>query len=719
MMKKTKVLSFLLIVALALNMNFTILSVNAASNVFNYEFIDDANKTFVEGVTKEAVKSAFDAEINRLQTEEGWDFSKVSVSNHPASNQWPSSLAGSAIIAAHLISTEYSSGNAWGSGYIMMIYNPHHNKVYTVKDGAMSRYSGALDGWATNAQNYGYPLGNQFTAGGNTYQNFTFGYMTITGSYASFTAGKKMQQDGTEAVLTKDDYAENGVYPIYNAPGSSLENYVSEYKSAINSVDVDMPLSAFRMDWGNLWMQILTGSNFSTASIWGQSNVGLIVYNTVNHKMVIVKDEFVSAYTMNPSQYGYPAENDFQAGGIRYQNFELGYMKVENAELTFKPSYRVNQAGEEYQLFTSNDIGVLNDGTELSGITPEEVRAAIQSRYTQDMGLPTTYVSFHTGTNVLYQRFLSDDGKTSFIFVYGADNAVVMGSDVWEKFEKPEGYNWAGFDLLGLPASDAFAKGDSKIQNFSKGYLEITGDKTKVVVGANIDAADNITILDFSNSIFFNSAISKLPASWNVTPEELVNKFKAKYLELKNSGFIAGAPGNEGIKTWTEYEQDENNEFADGRGMLILALQSGGSTAKPWYDVTMYMVYNPVDGNIYLIKDDIMNGIAVFRSQLGAPVGEAFTYKGLTIQNFQKGYVAVTAAGSATYKDNLNFSLEKGKEVNLDGSDIQIPTESPAPNEEANGCGGCNSYGAGYGAAIFIFVSAAYMVLRRGKNEKL
>lgn len=713
MMKKT-IFCLMLVLTLTLSLSIVI-TASAQTSVFNFEFIDDSNKTFIDGVTKEAIKDAFDEEAERLRTEEDWDFSKVSVAHQPAANPWPSNLAGSALIAAHLNSTEYSSGNAWGGGYIMMVYNPHHNKVYTIKDGAMSKYSGALDNWTTNAQNYGLPLSNQFTANGNTYQNFTFGYMTIDGGSATFTEGKHMNTDGTEVTITKDDYANNGVYPLYNVPGASLSNFIAQYKAIINSINVDMPLSAFRMDWSNLWMQILTGSDLSSASIWGQENVALVVYNSTNHKMVIVRDGFVSQYTTNPASFGYPIAADFEVDGVRYQNFELGYMKLEENEATFKASYHVDEEGQEVQLFSKNDVGVVLEGLELTDITAEDVKTAFESKYTDDMGLPSTFVNFYSGTKVLYQRFLSSEGKTSFIFVYSPENVVLIDSDIWEKFEKPEGYNWAGFDLLGLPISDAFARENSKIQNFTKGYLEI-GEKTKIVVGANIDSEGEVTILDLSNQIFYNSAITKLPKSWNVTPEELVTKFKAKYQQLLDSGFIAGVPSNEGIKTWTEYEQDADNEFADGRGMLILALQSGGSTAKPWYDVTMYMVYNPVDGNIYLIKDNIMNGIAVFRSQLGAPVGEAFTYSGLTIQNFQKGYVAVTSVGSATYKDNLNFSLEKGKEVNLDGSDIQIPKETPAPGP-AGGCDGCKSYGIAEGMALFAIIFAAYLFIRRSKNE--
>lgn len=725
-MKKPKFLCLLLVFSLALGLFLASASASAESSLFSFEFIDDPNKTFIEGVTKEEIKAAFDEEIDRLVTQGGWDLSKVSVGHQPAANPWPSNLAGSALIAAHLYSTEYSSGSAWGAGYIMLVFNPHRKKVYTIKDGAMSKYSGALDSWTTNGQDYGYPLTNQFTVDGNVYQNFTFGYMTITGNTATFTAGKWMDQDGTEAAITKDDYAENGVYPLYNSPGSTLENYISEYKAAINSVEVDIPLTAFRMDWSNLWMQILTGADFSSGSIWGQNNVGIIVYNTTNHKMVFVRDKFVETYTLNSADYGYPMENDFEVDGIRYQNFELGYMKVENDELTFKASHRVNESGEEYRLFTEEDVGEILEGLELSGITAEQVKTAITSKYTESMGLPSTFVNYYTQTNVLYQRFMSESGETSFIFVYSPTNVVVLTSDMWKKFENPEGYNWAGFDLLGLPKSDAFTKDGSTIQNFSKGYLEITSDNnSKVVPGANIDSEGNITVLDFSHNIFYNSAISKLPKSWNVTPEELVTKFKAKYTQLKNSGFIVGVPGNEGIRTWTEHEQDEDNEFADGRGMLVLAFQSGGSTANPWYDVTMYMVYNPVDGNIYLIKDNIMNGIATFRSQLGAPVGEAFTYSGLTIQNFQKGYVAVTAAGSATYKDNLNFSEEKGKEVNLDGSDLdgsdnEQPSPTPAPGEEEQkGCAGCGGYTMGHGIAILVLAAAAIFVMRRGKNEKV
>jgi hypothetical protein len=106
-------------------------------------------------------------------------------------------------------------------------------------------------------------------------------------------------------------------------------------------------------------------------------------------------------------------------------------------------------------------------------------------------------------------------------------------------------------------------------------------------------------------------------------------------------------------------------------------------------------------------------------------VGEAFTYSGLTIQNFQKGYVAVTAAGSATYKDNLNFSEEKGKEVNLDGSDLdgsdnEQPSPTPAPGEEEQkGCAGCGGYTMGHGIAILVLAAAAIFVMRRDKNEKV
>lgn len=727
---KNKVLCILACLLFMMGAVFSVSMIGNAedsTSAFNFDSVTDANKTYLADVTSLDVVNAFNEEQQRLKTEEGWDFSKVTIANQPASNPWPNAFAGSAIIAAHLTAADYSSGNAWGGGYILLVFNPHTKKVYTIKDGALSKYTGSSDSWTKNAQDYGYPLDNQFTSGDNTYQNFSYGYMEIDGAEATFINGLRMGVNGDTRALTIDDYAETAVYPIYNPPsGATFANYVSEYKKAFSGLAIDLPITnPIQFDWNNIWMQKIIGAELSDGNFWGLENCGILTYNTSLNKMFFVVDRFAETWTNTPTIYGLPKDNQFKVGDVTYQNYDMGFMKYavdpesESGEykVSFKTSAFVDSDGNETALFTKEDVGKKNDNVELSGMTEEQLKEAVLGKYSDSMGLPYTYVDLYTGTKVLYQGYRNDSGETNLIFVNALENVVLLDNIMYQKYIKPDGFSWSGFDLLGLPQSNSFTYNDKIYQNFYKGYMELSAEKGKAFVGANIAADGKLTMLDFSDQIFFNTAISKVPASYNITGTELTAKFIAKYKALLAAGFAAGVPGSEGIKTWTEYEQDADLEFADGRGMIVLALQSGSSTAKPWYDVSMYMVYNPADREIHLIKDNIMTGVASFRSQLGAPVGEAFTYSGLTIQNFAKGYVAVSAAGNTTYKDDKHFDKDKGKEVNLDGSEIIIPGEDDENKDEENPKKkGCGSKASASTAAVTLGLGAlAFVLLKRGR----
>lgn len=683
-MSKTKkwmvaVLSFFFLLSAAGIGMITVKAADTGSEVFKYDWV--AGNTLVGDISLDDVKSAYESEAARL-TGEGWNFSDINIAANPLQNAWPNGFQGQAYIMAHLTGTP-STASQWGqSGYALLVFNPHDKAVYTLQDEFFTKFTTGWDMFAL-----GYPVGNDFvTDSGVKVQNFSYGYVKAVENAPVFVNGKHIAKDDTTVDITADEYIANAVYPVYNpAPGATMQNYVSSFQAALADKTYDYPFTHNpQFDWNSMWIMRITGEELSGATLWGEANNALLMYTVSQNKMVLLVDDIAARYTGDGTVaglWGQAKDAQFQVGDIVYQNFDNGYVKVEANKLSFVAGKSMDKEGNEIQNYTKEDTGKLADGVALEGdLTAEAVKTAFEAKYSDEMGIPASYVTYFPSTKVLYQRYLDEDGKVSEIYMRAADRVYAVEKGMYAYYSKPQDYsaNWPGSTLLGLPTGDAFVYDGATYQNFDKGYMRMTETSAKPVVGANIASSGERTILDFSEQIFVSPDI-KIPASFGVTGDELLVAFKAEYKKLAAAGFAVGVPGSEGIKVWTEYAQDANNEFADNRGMIVLALQSGDSTSRPIYDVTMYMVYNPEGKNVQLIKDNVMAGIEQFRSQLGAPVGEAFIAKNnITVQNFQMGYVYATANGSVSYKDNLRYDKETGEEVPIGGESTD-PSASPSP----------------------------------------
>lgn len=761
------------IIALAVTLCFAVVScgvllgtvrAHAADKVFEYGGLE--GRTFIGGITRADIENAFEEEGARLKA----DMAQAGVAldtsggHAPLMNGWE---AFGGFLAAHLNLGNYAQGaGLWANDYAFMVFNPYDKKAYTVKGKSVNAYANASNGWKDQIVHLGLPKGNDFTIEETTYQNFSLGY-TKNGQTVY---GKNVTDAGVEEELTADDIAESMYIPIWYDTAFPIEvfkkltisDYANAYKEYYADKDVNVnPIRVnFKTDGGKprdiVWRQDIVSENQKT---------GEVIFNEIRRKMFAVTNTFLNDYYGNSAKWGAPVAeertvtNATTQKDVVSQQFANGVAVLtekedETTEIVFHAAMKVDENGEIVSVIGADSVGAIAD--ELisklpQGVTAEAVKAAVQAKYDNAMGVPAALMEFAEGTNILVQRFVSNGGGTSEISLDVSAQtltAVLLSAETYELYEKPtrfnEGnkkYDVTGEMILGPAITDAFAVGEKTYQNFLYGAIELTADEDDAVFpGVNYQADGTRTVLDLSAKIVIEDDVF-IPNSYgNVGAADLLEKFQAAYKEYVQKGVALGMPNKEGIGAWSSVEGGidvETGEFKDGQGMIKLGLHMTDSNAICYYGVTAMLAYSPEDGKVYILKDAVISNMANYYSVYGAPRGDltkaVLTVDGeeyeVEIQNFQLGYLTVMG-GSASMTADRNWDFELKGAVNLDGSRIpgveypgdKKPDEKPDDNEVEAGCGcggDLTADGALFGgvAAVVTLGAAAAIVLAKKRKE--
>lgn len=686
--------------------------------IFDYAGI---NRTLITGVTAAEIQTAFEAEGARVKADIE-EFNKTSsggtftITNSPLGNGWPSG-GQSYFIAAHMNFGAYSTSSLWGAGYSFIVYNPGMKAAFTVKDEAANGYCNTANSWANQLIRCGFPTGNSFVIGENTYQNFTLGY--FNGS--TWNAGKKMtnvEGAATEVDLTAADVAGSMIAPLFADIAGSLDAYSYTEMQAAYTAYFEGKTPEFGV------MNSTTSNSNGTATLFVQdlADGSKLVYNTTKKEMFAVKD-FYDDWKAT-AEWGDPVGEQQVTGGTTNQQFAKGVAVIgEKEAVEFHAASHVDETGKVVSDFDENAAGLLSPDAEAdlpAGVTAEAVKAAAQAKYdVAAMGKASGYMEFNDG--VLVQSFVKagDAGATNTTLISVVINgtsvsAHVVSAENYVKYNQQTRFNAGlkkysvdGNEILGAPVSDVFTALGKQYQNFQYGCMNYTDDVSRS--GVNLDADGKATVLDLSKFIKIDAESIKIPKNYNIGAADLKAKFQAAYKALVQSGWAAGMPNREGIGAWAATEGGQEagtNNFVDGKGMIKLGLHADASNADSWYNVNAFLAYNPLDGKIYLMRDGVVGNIASYYSSLGAPIGEMtetkITSKSGTeftvyIQNFELGYVTIMAStGAGTYTEERHYDFNLRGEVNLDGSKID-GIVYPGEDEGGGNGGGDNGGGNGGG----------------------
>ena len=721
--------------ASALGVSSVVSLAEGEEKIFDYGFLN--GRTYITGITQTDVEEAFEKEGQRLKEviASAGEGSVFQVVKNPLTDGWPSNNnSATYYIGADLNLGAYSGWNIWEQpGYAFVVYNPHENAAFTIRGDAASLFVNEANSWSDQVVHSGYPKGNDFTVGENTYQNFTLGYSVGK----QFVYGKNVNEKGEEYALTAEDIAENMIVPVYQdtasyevIEGLAIEDLVNAYKEYYKDKEVN-------------YRKIYVDNTLKN-SIWRQQTAdgGEVVYNSLRKEMFTVKT-FLSAYNAT-TEWGNPIGEETTIQGVVNQLFTKGVAVLEGEEVKFYPASHVDpDTGEIVSDFDKDSVGGMTDDVAAqlpSGVTEEAVAEAAKAVWTEEMGNPNGYMDFET-ENILSQTFTvtetvdgKDVNKTSKIYIDVSKTpltAVVLDSDTYEIYKLPsrfnEGnkkYDVTGEMVLGPATSAVFEANGKKYQNFLYGAMDLSADEENMVLpGVNYDASGNRTVLDLSDFITVDASKIRIPQSYDIGAADLLAKFKAAYQEFTEQGIALGMPNKEGIGAWpaTEGGQEEGtNEFKEGRGMIKLGLHATDSNAICYYGVTAMLAYNPEDGNVYLMSDAVMSNMATYYSVYGAPRGN-LTETTLTIgeeevtlqiQNFQLGYLTVMGDAASMVADK-NWDFELGGPVNLDGS--KIPgTEYPGEKDDDSSSGTSDNEGdkdeGGCGSTISLTVTVSALV---------
>ena len=636
--------------------------------------------------------------------------------------------------------------SGWGDNYVGWLqYNAADNRAYVV--------SGRIASLLTGSNKMGVAKGDAFKAGSYWYQNFTNGYARAHESTGNptFTYRKNVGTDGTELAQAPggNDAGYVGAMNDSFTPPAGMTrmdvyNVFAAAYDALGTEYVGYPWSV-----GDMWLEGKTlpfykqdfMNSTSVANPWSdnhRSGWTIFAWNPLFKKAYTLRDEVVCYYVLlhnNSSssndgrradvQYiGAPIGEMFEANGNRYQNFDMGYIKVNEttptnrtslSQLTSRVSVvkdkNINPAGEEVSVDTTPWVGLLDGSIEQTAahlgedVTLEQLSAMISAKFDEIKGdytriVPLAYAS--RVNNVIRQVFSATDSNNmthTLALAYDRQNKVV-------RFMSEASYTTLiNNTSLGHPVTDIFlaaeGSGDNLpavyVQGFLNGYVRIVStlqydlidgefvsfyiDKGFSNIGAEYNAdfnyfspinyVDSVGQLGGSGNSLPSRAVTALaPANFPIpipTGEDLTQKFKEGYQAAWDMGFSSGQPDSENITWWTTGEN----------GVLKQSLSGGNGNGDIFGQHTM-LAYDVAGGVVRVIT----GGIATAYASLGAsgngwPISDMMidTVSGDIVQNFhswdstvQHRYVYfVVPAGNTTATQKLNGTFDF-EQANNDGA---------------------------------------------------
>ncbi len=519
---------------------------------------------------------------------------------------------------------EIHGGYSWDNGTTAIHYNGEDGKAYLVSPLFANSW------YDSNAKKLGTAVGDPFRVNNVTYQNFTGGYLKLDGGNVSEVAGKNVDEDGTEtaanpkgllgAATPNFEGVENA--KLYNAFVTAYDGYVAE------GYNPGYPFTVVRKE-GDLLVQHLRNGD-STANPYGddsRSKWAHLVYNKDLEQAFLMRDEFVKGDGSGDAikNLGAPVGDMFTKDGVKYQNFEKGYGKVESGALSIVAGKNFNEdTGLEETLDEEGKIGKLSKAVTENlpaGVTAAELSTAFKAAYQDKVEFASDeklasvdLVTYENG--LLLQTYTDSKGaKHKLVYVEGKffylRPAVVskmggLGAPVGERILVAQTENSDGEQkVYAYPFVDGYVRLVVSAQEKIQG-----GDVVSVIVesavatsGATYDSekgffettsfSDRITASMVSQDILDQAYWS----IWDVekpTKEKIAAAFKKAYDDAFAIGFSAGEPSGEGIMWWV----------TGASGLIKLTLKGGNGNGDFWNDNTL-MSYNPYDGKAYITTGEI------------------------------------------------------------------------------------------------------------------
>lgn len=519
---------------------------------------------------------------------------------------------------------EIHGGYSWDNGTTAIHYNGEDGKAYLVSPLFANAWYGS------NAKKLGTAVGDPFRVDNITYQNFTGGYLKLDGSTVSEVAGKNVDGEGTQiaanpkAILgaATPDFEGIANAKLYQAFVTAYEGYVAD------DYDPGYPFTVVRKE-GDLIVQHLRNGD-STANPYNdgsRNHWSYLVYNKDMEQAFLMRDEFVKGDGNDDEikKIGAPVGDMFTKDGVKYQNFEKGYGKVEGGTLSIVAGKNFNEdTGLEETLDEEGKIGKLSKAVTENlpaGVTAAELSTAFKAAYQEKVEFASDetlasvdLVTYENG--LLLQTYTDSKGaKHKLVCVEGKfiylRPAVVskmggLGAPVGERILVAQTENNDGEqEIYAYPFANGYVKLVVSIQEKIQGGkpVFVTVESAVATSGAAYDSDKSFfETTSFSDRITASMVNQNVldQAYWSVwgvekpTKEAIAAAFKKAYDDAFAIGFSAGEPSGEGIMWWTTNQS----------GLVKLTLKGGNGNGDFWNDNTL-MSYNPYDGKVYITTGEI------------------------------------------------------------------------------------------------------------------
>lgn len=548
----------------------------------------------------------------------------------------------------------------WGDHYVgWLSYDGGADKAYIITAEFADRYAG--DGKKLGAaMSDMFRVENAEGGGYTTYQNFSGGYMKSVNGNVTEVAGKNVTAEGEEVAVdptasgyvgAANDAIAANVGTTNKALNQAFADAYHRYKD--EGYNVGYPFTVVRREEGHTWQYFRNGDSVSDP--WNQSsrrNWAYLSYNADDATAYLITDEFAfreeACLKMTDEgerlsgdsegkKLGSPLGDAFEVGGNRYQNFENGYMKAEGTEAKNKEAIIVKGKtmgldGTASDISIENNIGAFGPTVKDDLIPDNYTRATFSAAFKAAYSDKVHYfegetlasvakVSYENGT--FSQTYTDNNGKQHRL-VYNKEQDVfyylrpavaekvtaALGNLTAERIQVAETDETS---VYAYPFANGYIKLTVSKQDKIEGGQAVTviNEYAVATEGATFDAEKNyFATTSFSDRLTPSIVSHKTngdnasvdSAYWvkwgkeQPSDEVLAAAFKKAYDDAFAVGFSAGTPSPEGILFWKSGQS----------GVIKITLKGGNGNANFWGDNTI-MLYNPMDGKVYISTGDIAN----------------------------------------------------------------------------------------------------------------
>lgn len=606
------------------------------------------------------------------------------------------------VVLQDFVSPDSTGSDPWHGFSLGIVYNPTLEEAFIVRDAFFSAYT-FNHASLPNLGVMGPAIGNDFEIDNFRYQNFANGYYRIDldgnvnpyfggGVHFDAALGEEVPLEGLPANI-------GNVSSVMTLPAgltaSDIEAaFVSAYVEQTQAGNhLGFPYTSVKI-WEGVYVQDFADSD-SSVSPWGDGRDSVLALNSITGRVHRVRDAFFLVYagttigedqSIDISDLGEPRGDDFAIADAMVQNFEKGYVHIEDGVITFTPDLNIDQDGNTYELFGAELIGLISLIAERSlpeGFDSEDVLNGFTEAYQaldDEELMPTGLVEVRPGYVHQHYRDETNDNELVVFLRFDGETLILEG-DMLDAFNRlpGTGYDISGHRVLGAPMSEAIERDTHRYQQFEYGYmvLDEEGSIVDLRIGFEFDEnfeevprsfADKITM-----SPTFTAPLNYVDQDGNVLDEAFyLELFTNAYNDLFESGFHPGVPMDEGINIWSPGMS--NGELHVG--MLKLSLQGGDSTGFV-FNSNAKLTFNPETLEIFLVHDVILSSFQTIYYQSGYATGEMVEAQdGWFVQQFSEGYVQTSADGES-YRFFEGRTFGETDDVDDDKNDEESTDESP------------------------------------------